>query len=142
MNATVRWMRFNAVGATGMGVQLSALALLNHLLPGHYLLASAVAVETALLHNFAWHLRYTWRDRKEQGSARTQLLRFQLTNGLVSVVGNIVLMRVLVGRAHVPLLLANAAAILCCSLVNFAVSDGWAFASESGTSIATAERPG
>ena len=136
MNATVRWMRFNAVGAMGMGVQLSALALLNRVLPGHYLVASAAAVETALLHNFAWHLRYTWRDRKEQGIARTQLVRFHLTNGLVSVVGNVVLMRVLIGRAHVPLLLANAAAILCCSLVNFAVSDGWAFAKRSSPAVA------
>jgi putative flippase GtrA len=124
MNGLVRWLKFNAVGAMGMVVQLGSLALLARLLPGHPLAASAAAVELAVLHNFAWHVRYTWRDR--QGAWAPQLVRFQLANGLVSVLGNLVLMRALVG--HVPLLVANAVAIVCCSVVNFAVSHAWAFA--------------
>ena len=54
-------------------------------------------------------------------------LRFQLTNGMVSLVGNLLLMRVLLHAARLPLLVANAVAILACSLVNFALSHGWAF---------------
>ena len=63
MNVMVRWGKFNLVGVVGMAVQRGALALINHLKPGHYMVATAVALEIALLHNFVWHLHYTWRDR-------------------------------------------------------------------------------
>jgi putative flippase GtrA len=140
VNPIHRWCRFNAVGALGMAVQLGVLALLNRLLAGRYLFASAAAVELALLHNFTWHLRYTWRDRggcapiQPQTHARTQprilprLTRFHLSNGLVSMLGNLGLMRLLVRQARLPVLIANAIAILCCSLINFVLSDRWAFA--------------
>jgi putative flippase GtrA len=44
------------------------------------------------------------------------------------MVGNLALMRVLVQEAHVPLLAANTIAILGCSIINFLLGDGWAFA--------------
>ena len=37
-------------------------------------------------------------------------------------------MRILVGEAHVPVLAANTIAILCCSIVNFFLSNEWVFA--------------
>jgi putative flippase GtrA len=46
---------------------------------------------------------------------------------LVSMVGNLALMRVLVGGARMPVMGANAVAILCCSIVNFCLGDKWAF---------------
>jgi putative flippase GtrA len=124
----IRWCKFNLVGAIGMGVQVSTLALLTHAAPGHYLAASAFAVELAILHNFIWHLHYTWRDRREGTPVPTQLLRFHLSNGAVSIAGNLILMRLLVHEAHLPIIAANIIAILCCSLVNFALSNNWAFA--------------
>lgn len=130
MNAFIRWGKFNLVGAMGMAVQLAALALINRCAPGHYLAASAAAVELAVLHNFVWHLRYTWRDRCDQTTALAQLMRFHLSNGLVSLVGNLALMRILVQNAHIPLLAANIIAIFCCSIANFCLSDRWAFAQE------------
>jgi putative flippase GtrA len=128
MNTFIRWWKFNVVGAMGVVVQLATLALLHGLVAGHYLLASAAAVELTLLHNFVWHLRYTWRDRGDSPGTLTQLIRFQLSNGLVSMLGNLVLMKVLFHRAHVPLLIANGIAILCCSMANFWVGNWWAFA--------------
>ena len=59
----VRWLKFNLVGGIGIGVRLAALALLVGLLKMNYLWATALAVEAAVLHNFVWHERYTWRDR-------------------------------------------------------------------------------
>ena len=126
MNAFHRWTRFNLVGGLGMVLQMGALILLHHLAPSHYLLASAAAVELAILHNFVWHIHYTWRDRRV-GSPLRPLLRFHLSNGLVSLAGNLLLMRLLVGQAHMPLLAANGLAILICSLVNFGLGDTWAF---------------
>ncbi len=128
MNRFLRWCRFNLVGAMGMVLQLATLALLNRSTRGHYLLSTAAAMELALLHNFLWHLLYTWRDRRDRTPLLTRLLRFQLSNGLVSLTGNLLLMRLLVHHAHLPLLAANAIAILCCSVLNFALSDRWTFA--------------
>jgi putative flippase GtrA len=128
MNALVRWGKFNLVGAIGMVLQLAALALFSRWLHGHYLCASAAAVELTLLHNFVWHLRYTWRDCESSSSIATRLLRFHLSNGLVSLLGNLALMHLLVHGAHLPLLLSNLIAILCCSIVNFLLGNEWVFA--------------
>ena len=128
MNTFIRWGKFNLVGAMGMVVQLTALALFDHWTPGHYLYASAAALELTLLHNFVWHLHYTWRDRRDRSMLLAQLVRFHLSNGLVSMVGNLALMRMLVHEAHLHLLAANSIAILCCSMVNFCLGNNWAFA--------------
>jgi putative flippase GtrA len=131
MNMLVRWSKFNLVGAMGVVVQLGALALFNRVFAGHYLLATAAAIEITLLHNFVWHVHYTWRDRRGDSAMATQLIRFHLSNGLVSLLGNLLLMRLLVREAHVPVLAANGVAILCCSVMNFAVGNSWAFADQA-----------
>jgi putative flippase GtrA len=131
LNTFVRWGKFNAVGAMGMLVQLAALAFFNWLAAGHYLYASAAAVELAVLHNFVWHVRYTWRDRRDDSALLSRLMRFHLSNGLVSMLGNLVLMRVLVHGVHLPLLISNGIAILCCSVVNFCLGNSWAFVARS-----------
>ena len=128
MNILIRWGKFNLVGAMGMVLQLGALALLNRCAHGHYLYASAAALEFTLLHNFVWHLHYTWRDRRDRSALPVQLLRFHLSNGLVSMLGNLALMRILVQEARMQVLVSNAIAILCCSIVNFCLGNNWAFA--------------
>jgi putative flippase GtrA len=127
VNTFVRWGKFNLVGAAGMVVQLAALALFNRWSGGHYLFSSGAAVELTLLHNFVWHLHYTWRDRRDSSAIFSRLWRFHLSNGLVSMVGNLALMRVMVHEAHLPLLVSNVIAILCCSLVNFYLGNDWVF---------------
>jgi len=119
-------MKFNAVGALGMGLQLGLLALLNRLTP-RYLLATAAAIEITLLHNFAWHAHFTWRDRAAESGVCRSFLRFHLSNGVVSMVGNLALMPFLVETARIPVVAANAVAVLACSVVNFLLGDGWVF---------------
>jgi putative flippase GtrA len=128
MKTLLRWGKFNLVGALGMVVQLAALAGFNRIMAGHYLYATAAAIELTLLHNFVWHLHFTWRDRRDESAVRGQLLRFHLSNGLVSMLGNLLLMRVLMHGPHLPLLAANGIAILCCSVLNFCLGNSWAFA--------------
>lgn len=127
MNPLLRWGKFNLVGAIGMLLQLALLALFIRLAPGHYLCATSAAIEITLLHNFVWHLHYTWRDRRECSPGFQQLVRFHLSNGLVSMVGNLVLMRLLFADAHLPVLVSNGIAILCCSILNYCLGDSWAF---------------
>ena len=128
MSTFIRWLKFNLVGAIGMVVQLGALAIIDRIAPGHYMYASAAAIELTLLHNFVWHIHYTWSDRRDQSAILGQLVRFHLSNGLVSMVGNLALMRILVQQAHLPLLVSNCIASLCCSVVNFCLGDRWSFA--------------
>jgi putative flippase GtrA len=127
MTWSARWWRFNAVGAIGFAVQMGALVLLRRICGGHYLLASALALELTLVHNFLWHLRFTWRDRYSESSI-AQFTRFQLSNGMISLAGNLGMVRLLVRDAHVPLVAANATAVLICAAANFYVGDVWAFA--------------
>ncbi len=124
-----RWCKFNFVGAIGIFVQFGVLFLLKSVLHLHYLAATAVAVEAAVAHNFLWHERYTWVDRVRLSWKKSlpRFLRFNLTTGLVSIAGNLGVMRAMVGRAHMNYLLANAIAIAVCSLVNFVVSERWVF---------------
>jgi putative flippase GtrA len=123
----VRFWRFNAVGVLGFAVQLGVLALLVHA-GVHYLAATAMAVEAAILHNFAWHERWTWRDRPASGRARlARLLRFHALNGGVSLAGNVLIMRVLVGLCGMPPLPSNVMAVLACAAVNFLGADRLVF---------------
>ena len=125
----LRWLKFNAVGGMGVLVQLAALAVLVSAARVPYLAATGLAVELAVLHNFAWHERFTWKDRASvtRRESLARLLKFNLTTGAISIGGNLVVMRVLVGALGWPYLAANAAAIGVLSLANFAVSHGYVF---------------
>ena len=132
-----RWMRFNFVGAIGIAVQFGALFLLKGVFQLEYLVATGFAVEAAVVHNFVWHEQFTWAERIRASGTRWQrslrrFLRFNLTAGAVSIIGNLALMKVMVGQAHMNYLLANAIAITLCSVANFLVSDGWVFEEARG----------
>jgi putative flippase GtrA len=128
-STALRWLKFNFVGGIGIGVQFAVLFALKGLLHMDYLAATAVAVEAAVIHNFVWHEQFTWADRVRP-SWRTSIprfLRFNLTTGAVSILGNLALMRLMVGEGHINYLVANGIAIALCSIANFLVSDGWVF---------------
>jgi len=122
----IRWLKFNAVGAGGIVVQLAALTLLKSGLRIDYLAATALAVEAAVIHNYFWHERFTWADRT-RGNSWTRFLKFNLTTGLFSIVGNVLVMKVFVGGVHLNYFVANILTIATCSIVNFLVSDRFVF---------------
>lgn len=127
---TVRhWLKFNAVGAMGIVVQLVALVIFDSGLKLNYLVATALAVETAVLHNFIWHERWTWveRTRLSRGAVFSRLLRFNFTTGAILILGNLLFMRVFVGWVHLPYLIGNMISIASCSILNFIVSDQLVF---------------
>jgi putative flippase GtrA len=125
----IRWLKFNFVGGLGIFVQLAALWLFVSVMHIGFLVATACAVEIAVLHNFVWHERYTWKDRGG-GSARGMLLRmlrFHIGNGLISIVGNLLLMKLLVGQLRWNYIVANIATIAICSVANFFASEWFVF---------------
>jgi putative flippase GtrA len=125
----LRWMKFNAVGGIGIGVQLAALAIFRSWLKLDYLLATGLAVEIAVIHNFLWHERFTWADRPvaHRMQSLVRLAKFNASNGAVSIVGNLLLMRLLVGELKFNYLASNLLAIVLCSLVNFLLGDRFVF---------------
>ncbi len=123
-----RWLRFNLIGALGLAVQLGSLALLHHAYPTHALATTAAAVELTLLHNLTWHWHFTWRDRRQTTTPLRAFTRFHLSNGAVSLLGNLLLVRLLLHLTHTPLLLANLLAVLLCSFANYLIGDNWVFA--------------
>ncbi len=125
----LRWMKFNAVGGVGIGVQLAALAVFRSWLRLDYLLATGLAVEIAVIHNFLWHERFTWADRRTVRPMQSlfRLAKFNASNGAVSIVGNLVLMRLLVGELKFNYVASNLVAIVLCSLANFLLGDRFVF---------------
>jgi putative flippase GtrA len=124
----IRAAKFYFVGALGILVQLAALAILKPRLEPHYLWATALAVETAVLHNFLWHEFWTWSDRPSFGNDRLRRLwRFHISNGLLSLIGNVLLMRFLVGALGIHYLVANTLSIAALAVANFLLSELYVF---------------
>ena len=121
----VRWAKFNAVGAMGIVLQLGVLALLRSAIGINYLFATGLAVEAAVAHNFLWHERFTWADRRT-GAAARRFWRFNFTTGLFSLAGNVLFTKLFVD-AGVQYLAANGSAIVLCSVINFFVNDRLVF---------------
>jgi putative flippase GtrA len=127
MNPWMRFVRFNTVGAAGVGVQLVAVWLLADVAHVHYLLATPAAVGLAVVHNFIWHRRWTWYDRDKAGGIFAAFVRFAVANGALSLAGNLGVMATLVSGAHAQPVVANGVAISVCGLLNFWLGDAVVF---------------
>ncbi|MGH9513786.1 MAG: GtrA family protein [Terriglobales bacterium] len=124
-----RTAKFAFVGAMGILIQLGTLYLLNSF-AWNYVVSTGAAVEAALLHNFVWHEKFTWSDRRlaNVNGWPLRMLRFHLSNGAISMVGNILLMWAFVGGLAIPVVFANLLSIAICCLANFIAGDRWVFA--------------
>jgi putative flippase GtrA len=121
--------RFSLVGFMGAILQLTLVWLLTNCFGILSTAAMLVSVEITILHNFAWHERFTWSNRGPKSSQQLarRLWRFHAGNGLVSLAGNTALMYCLVERLKAPVLPAAVGAIVICSLANFLLADRWVF---------------
>lgn len=123
--ALARFGRFNLVGVAGFVLQLTLLHALTRLTSWPLPACVAAAVLVTVSHNFFWHTRYTWRGATNRWFSRW--LAFNLSNGAVSLVSNVVVTTA-VAAAGVPVLPANVAAVCATALVNFLLSDRLVFA--------------
>jgi putative flippase GtrA len=124
-----RLSRFSLVGFMGALLQLALVFVLTNCLGVLSTVATFVAVEITILHNFVWHEHFTWakRDPRSSRQLARRLLRFHAGNGVVSLTGNTALMYCLVERLGAPVLPAAMGAIVLCSLANFLIADRWVF---------------
>lgn len=120
------WLRFNVVGVAGCAVQLGALQVLTRFVGIQYLIATAFAVEIAVLHNFAWHEAWTWpglpADRRW-----SRLWRFHVANGFLSIGANVLFTWLFRQWLGAPVPAANLGAICLTALINFALAHFWVF---------------
>ncbi len=123
----MRFGRFSLVGLLGAAVQVFVADLLIRRAHWPPAAAAAIAVEAAVLHNYFWHERFTWRDRNcSRGKRASRLVRFHVANGLVSMAGNALIISCLTAAGIGPRISALAA-IACCSPMNFLLADGWVY---------------
>ena len=126
-----RRLVFMAIGTMGLGLQLLVLRLLATGTTLALQTSMVLAVETALLHNFVWHERWTWADRKAGAPSAwlQRLARFHLTSGVVSIAGNVLLTSLFVAVAGLHYLVANVLAVGACTVLNFLAADRLVFRS-------------
>jgi putative flippase GtrA len=116
-----RWL---AVAAMGFGVQTAVLAVLAGAGLGAPL-AMALALTAAVLHNAAWHDRWTWADRPIGGAA-ARVRRVAALSGVtaaVSIGGGVLLTLVWVDLLALPVMTANVLTVASLGLVNFVALD-------------------
>jgi putative flippase GtrA len=119
---------FTLVGIIGYGVQTAVLWLLVGRFEMAVVPATLAATEAAVLHNFLWHLAWTWSDRPAGARAAAgRLVRFNLANGGFSLVGGAAIMALLVDALGVHYLVANLVAVLAVAVANFLASDRFVF---------------
>jgi len=127
-----RLARFVIVGAAGFAVQLACLqALLS--LEVQFLLATAIAVEAAILHNFVWHAAWTWRDRPTHAAELVgRFVRFNSVSAAASILGNVAIVWALVHGLRMSVAAANALAVAMVSTLNYAGLERWVFVPVAG----------
>jgi dolichol-phosphate mannosyltransferase len=124
-----RIARFYQVGFMGAVLQLLLVGLGTAVFHLAAVIAMPIAVETAVLHNYLWHERFTWRDRRVRSwpGRILRMGRFQAVNGTVSLAGNTALAYWFVDCFHVPAIPSAIASMALCSLINFVVADRWVY---------------
>jgi dolichol-phosphate mannosyltransferase len=136
-----RFGRFAGVGMVGFALQLAIVYALTS--SGvNYLIATGLAVELTILHNFVWHELYTWRDTRATSAAAVagRLLLFNASTAVVSITGNVILTASLVEFLHVVPAVANALAVAVLSIVNYTVASRWVFPAIVGSRYASVTR--
>jgi dolichol-phosphate mannosyltransferase len=124
-----KWLRFNTIGIMGTGVQISLIFFLRTFFHLNYLVATLIAVQCALIHNFFWHQRWTWKNSISSGKKKSfqRFLRFNSTSGTISMMGNLGFTSMLVQSVHLPYLVCNLLAIGGCNILNFVLAHNFAF---------------
>jgi len=135
-----RWVKFSVVGSAGLAVQLAVLWASTRWTGISTAVATAIAVEAALLHNFVWHEVWTWRgvsaSHGSTGSGRwTRLWRFHAATGSISIVSNVVFTMAFKNSLAIPLLAANVMAVGVTAIFNFAVAEMWVFQARKGLRV-------
>jgi putative flippase GtrA len=121
-----RVVRFMFAGLGGFAVQIALLAALVQILRLHYVTATIVAVEAAILVNFIQHEHWTWGDRGKRGVI-ARFLRFNALTALTSIAGSVLVTTFLVETASMNPIVANSVSVILLGALNFVGNDRFVF---------------
>jgi putative flippase GtrA len=127
-----RFTKFAVVGGGGVLLNSLVLYLLHQVLGMPVFLASAIAVEVAILNNYVWNDRWTFR---EQRPSRRRLAQFNVVSlgGLLITTGTVWL---LATEHGVYFLVANLIGIGLATGWNFGVNVAWTWGHASHVELA------
>jgi putative flippase GtrA len=117
-------VRFSLVGASGYVVNLAIFSILVHGADSGHRVAAAVAWLVAVANNFLWNR--TWTFRAHTGTARFQAARF-FTVSAAALVFNLLVLELLVVRAGMAEVPAQAVAIVAATPLSFLGNKLWTF---------------
>jgi putative flippase GtrA len=120
--------RFMTAGLAGFALQITVLAALVAL-DVQYLLATALAVELAIVVNFLWHERWTWQDRPAHNVRERwmRLVRYNAMTGITSIAGSLVVTALLVETLSLSPVAANIISVVALGALNFAGAETLVF---------------
>lgn len=124
-----RYCRFCVVGGSGVIVDTALLCgfLAMGAFGGSLLFCKWAAAELALVNNFVWNERWTFRGRSDQMKVKDILyrcLRFHLICG-VGIAMSVMLLEIGVHFILLPVIVSNVIAIGMASLWNYWASARW-----------------
>ena len=132
-----RYCRFFATGLAGFLCQIAALWLLLSVPSMNYVLATIIAIESAIVFNYVLHEKWTWRDRPAVTMRQRwlRLARFNAMTALTSIAGGVLVTALLVELLGVPPLAANAVSVMALGILNFAGADSLVFRAGAGVLV-------
>ncbi len=121
-----RFVRFCLVGGSGVLVNMGLLWFFTEVAGLYYLVASAIAVEFAVINNFLWNDTWTFRDRCSAGGHMRwrRFLKFNLVS-LAGLCINVSLLWLFTSHLGVYYLLSNLVGIAAATMWNFLVNSRW-----------------
>jgi dolichol-phosphate mannosyltransferase len=121
-----RFLKFCAVGLSGVLVNIGLLWLLTEFAGLFYLLSAAISIESSIISNFVLNDYFTFRDRRspQAKSFLSRLLKFNLVS-LAGLGINMAVLWLLTEVFGIYYLLSNLCGIAVATLWNYLVNTWW-----------------
>lgn len=129
-----RVITFQLVAWLGTALNVSILYLLKGKLGVPLLIAGAIAIEAAIIHNFTWHYLYTWKGRVE-GNFKDYLKRlfnYNIVTASIDFVVNLGTLWVLTTYFGIHYLIADLLGKLAGPLFKYFANEFLIFRHKSG----------
>ena len=132
-----RLVRFSIAGGAGFIAQVATLAILLACTNLHYVVATIVSIEIAILLNFVFHERWTWRDRTDSAGVTGRLIRFNALTGITSIIGGVVVTASFVETMGLNAVVSNILSVILLGALNFIGANTLVFRSAAAVLLLT-----
>jgi putative flippase GtrA len=137
-----RGAKYALVAALGAGVNSAGLYLFKGVLGLPLVLASVLAIEIAIVHNFVWFRCWAWKDRfaGQRISFLRQLVAYNAVTGAIDLTGNISVLWALTHFFGMHYLIANVLGMIAPPIAKFWLNEKVFFRREGGADAESGAR--